>query len=226
MSKLRDTVQAWSVRTEAFIVLVGAFGLALLSTVAYLASDQPVAAITETELQSLLIYESATFLILGGFLYLRGWTFKRIGLIPKFMDPVIGIGLAVGVYVVFEALWWLASAAHLQPSYLNGASSVVAGQFALPTVIAASVVNALFEEVFVCGYLISIAKEHGHLAVGVNASVAIRLAYHLYEGGAGVIMVIPVGLIFALWFSRTGRLWPVVIAHAAIDIAALTSFIK
>jgi uncharacterized protein len=207
-------------------VLVGAFGLALISTVAYLASNEPVAAITETELQSLLIYESATFLVLGGFLHLRGWTFKRVGLIPKFIDPLIGVGLAVGVYLVFAGLWWLATAAHLQPAYLNGASTVVAGQFTLITTIAASIVNALFEEIFVCGYLISVAKESGHLAFGVNASVAIRLAYHLYEGGAGVIMVIPVGLTFALWFSRTGRLWPVVIAHALIDIAALLPVLK
>jgi uncharacterized protein len=84
----------------------------------------------------------------------------------------------------------------------------------------------VFEEVFVCGYIVTIAKDAGRLAVGVNASVAIRLAYHLYEGSAGVMMAVPVGLIFALWFSRTGRLWPVVVAHALIDIAALASFIK
>jgi membrane protease YdiL (CAAX protease family) len=226
VSKLRDTVQAWSVRTEALIVLVGAFGLTLLSTVAYLASDQPAAAITETELQSLLIYESATFLLLGGFLHLRGWTFRRVGLAARLIDPLIGVGLAMGIYLIFESLWMLATAAHLKPTYLNGETSVVAGQFALFTVIAASAVNALFEEVFVCGYLISVAKENGHLAVGVNASIALRLAYHLYEGGAGVIMIIPVGLIFALWFSRTGRLWPVVVAHTLIDVAALFSFIK
>jgi len=226
VSKLRDTVLAWSVRTEAFIVLVGAFGLALLSTVAYLASDLAVPAVTEAELQSLLIYESVTFLILSGFLYLRGWTPPRVGLMPRWLDPLIGIGLAIFVYGVFTALWTLATAAHLKPTYLNGAGSVVQGHFALLTVVAVSVVNALFEEIFVCGYLITVAKESGRLALGVNASIAIRLAYHLYEGGAGVIMIVPVGLIFALWFSRSGRLWPVVIAHALIDIAALMSFIK
>jgi len=122
VSQLRDTVQAWSVRTEALIVLIGAFGLALLSTVVYLTSDEPIAAITESELRSLLIYESVTFLLLGGFLYLRGWTFKRIGLALKLADPFIGVGLAIGVYLVFTALWKLATAAHLQPAYLHGAS--------------------------------------------------------------------------------------------------------
>ena len=226
MSSLRDTVQAWSVRTEALIVLIGAFGLALLSTVVYLTGDEPMAAITESELRSLLIYESVTFLLLGGFLHLRGWTFRRIGLTLKLADPFIGVGLAIGVYLVFTGLWKLATAVHLQPAYLHGASSVVEGQFALLTVVASSAVNAVFEEVFVCGYIVTVAKDNGRLAVGVNASVAIRLAYHLYEGGAGVMMAVPVGLIFALWFSRTGRLWPVVIAHALIDIAALISFVK
>ena len=132
----------------------------------------------------------------------------------------------MGVYLIFTALWKLATAAHLQPAYLHGASSVIEGHFALLTVISASVVNAIFEEVFVCGYIVTIAKDSGRLAAGVNASVAIRLAYHLYEGGAGVMMVVPLGLIFALWFSRTGRLWPVIVAHALIDMAALSSFIK
>ena len=226
MGHFRDTVQAWSVRTEALIVLIGAFGLALLSTVAYLTSDVPMAAITESELSSLLIYESVTLLLLGGFLQLRGWTFKRVGLIPRVLDPVFGIGLAVGAYLVFAALWKLADAAHLDPAYLHGASSLIEGRFSLLTVISSSVVNALFEELFVCGYIITIAKERGRLALGVNVSVAIRLAYHLYEGSAGVITAVPIGLIFALWFSRTGRLWPAVIAHALIDIAALLSFVK
>jgi uncharacterized protein len=226
MGALRDIVSRWPKRAEALIVILGAFGYALVSTARYLSDTQLHATITEHHLRFLLIYEPVMFLILGGFLYARGWTFKRVGLTPQLIDTVIGVGLAVGEYVAYAALWIIMSAIRLQPAYLNGASTLVGGHFALLTVIAASIVNPLFEELFVCGYVITAAKEAGHPAIGVNVSIAIRLAYHLYQGGAGVVGIVPFGLISAIWFSKTGRLWPVVVAHALTDFAGLAGNIR
>ena len=64
-----------------------------------------------------------------------------------------------------------------------------------------------------------------HDPAGVHVSVAIRLLYHLYQG-AIAIGVVPFGLIFALWYRRTGRLWPVIVAHALTDFAALLHFVR
>jgi uncharacterized protein len=221
LAGLRDRVSTWPKWVEATIVIVGAFGLAFISTARYLFDSRSHAAITEHHLHFLLIYEPVIFLVLGSFLYARGWTFKRVGLAPRHIDTLIGVGIAIGAYTTYAALWILASAVKLQPAYLHGASSVVSGHFAMPTVVATSIVNALFEEIFVCGYVICAAKETGHLAIGVNASITIRLAYHLYQGGAGVVGIVPFGLISAVWFSKTGRLWPVVVAHALTDFAGL-----
>lgn len=226
VGRLRDSVSIWTTRTEVLIVELGAFGYALVSTASYLLGIRPGPAITEHHLRFLLIYEPATLVVLGAFLYLRGWTPKRVGLTPKLKDTLIGAGLAFGSYAAYVAVWILAAAANLQPAYLNGASSPVGGHFDLLTVIAASIVNPLFEELFVCGYVITVARESGQLALGVNASIAIRLAYHLYQGGIGVIGIIPLGLIFGLWFARTGRLWPVVVAHGIADFAGLVSFVN
>ena len=226
VSRLRDTVLTWPIRAEALIVVVGAFGYFLIGTACYLLGLRPGPAITEHHLQFLLLYETATFVILGSFLNVRGWTFKRVGLTPRLIDTFIGVGLALGAYAAYVAFWILAVAANLEPAYLNGARSLIDGHFALPTVLAVSILNPLFEEIFVCGYVITVAKESGHLALGVNASIAIRLAYHLYQGGAGVVGIIPLGLIFGVWFSRTGRLWPVVVAHGLSDFVALASFVN
>jgi membrane protease YdiL (CAAX protease family) len=210
MGTLREVVSTWPKWLEALIVIVGAFGLAFVSTARYLFDSQSHAPITEHHLHFLLIYEPVIFLILGSFLYARGWTFERVGLAPRPMDPLIGVGLAVGAYAAYAALWILASAVKLQPAYLHGASSVIGGHFALPTVLAASIVNPLFEELFVCGYVITAAKQAGHLAIGINASIAIRLAYHLYQGGAGVVGIVPFGLMSASGSQERvvfGRLW-------------------
>lgn len=31
----------------------------------------------------------------------------------------------------------------------------------------------------------------------------------------------PVGLIFGYWFAKTGKLWPPIVAHAAINLLSL-----
>ncbi len=68
-------------------------------------------------------------------------------------------------------------------------------------------------------------KDTRGISFAVNISVAIRLAYHLYQGPAGIINIVPGGLIFAYWFAKTGRLWPVVTAHAIHDLASMWPYV-
>jgi membrane protease YdiL (CAAX protease family) len=44
---------------------------------------------------------------------------------------------------------------------------------------------------------------------------------HLYEGLGGAITVFFLGLGYAIWFQRTRRLWPIVIAHGLFDLTSL-----
>ena len=150
---------------------------------------------------------------------------ERLGLKPTLRDTFIGFGLAIAAYVGLFALWIVLMAANLKPSYLGGGASPVNGHLLTISVIAVSAINPIFEEVFVCGYLITLARQKGRLALGVNASVALRLAYHLYQGGVGVVGVIPFGLVLAWWYGKTGRLWPAVVAHAATDLTAMLEYI-
>jgi membrane protease YdiL (CAAX protease family) len=57
----------------------------------------------------------------------------------------------------------------------------------------------------------------------INASVAIRLAYHLYQGSAGVPSIVATGLIFGYWFARTRQLWPPIAAHGCLNLIAFAS---
>jgi membrane protease YdiL (CAAX protease family) len=91
-------------------------------------------------------------------------------------------------------------------------------------VITNTIVNPLFEEVFETGYVVAALKRDNNPWLAINASVAIRLACHLYQGPLGVLSIIPTGLILAFWFARTGRLWPVILAHAAMDLIAILHY--
>ncbi len=62
------------------------------------------------------------------------------------------------------------------------------------------------------------------IAVIIAASALLRGAYHLYQGvGAGFGNIV-MGVVFAAWFLRTGRVWPLVIAHFLIDAVAFTGY--
>lgn len=99
--------------------------------------------------------------------------------------------------------------------------ALVAPGLSVPLVIVASIINSTFEELFVSGYVIPALRERGSFWTAVNTSIAIRLSYHLYQGPIGVLNIIPVGFLFAVRYARTGQLWPLIVAHAILDVAGL-----
>jgi uncharacterized protein len=86
-----------------------------------------------------------------------------------------------------------------------------------PTLLAVSLVNPLFEELLVCGYVVSALRNRQGLELAMAISVAIRAGYHTYQGTEGVMATIVLGTLCCIWFARTGRLWPLVVAHAVLD---------
>ena len=56
------------------------------------------------------------------------------------------------------------------------------------------------------------------------ASSLLRGAYHLYQGFSAGLGNVVMGLIFAYVWRRTGRLWPLIIAHGIIDSVAYVGY--
>jgi membrane protease YdiL (CAAX protease family) len=44
---------------------------------------------------------------------------------------------------------------------------------------------------------------------------------HTYQGLTAVVIVLSLGVVFALVYWRWGRLWPLVVAHAFFSLVAL-----
>jgi membrane protease YdiL (CAAX protease family) len=105
------------------------------------------------------------------------------------------------------------------------AAETASGTIGFLTALTFSIVNPIFEETFVCGYIISALRERCEPWTAINISVAIRLLYHLYQGPAAAIGIVPFGLILAYWYARSGRLWPAITAHAAANLLDLGRFV-
>jgi uncharacterized protein len=221
---MKEYLRALSGRAEFLIVVLGAFGLFLLSNLVVLLNPEVMAdvpPIDNAQLNSLVAHELVVLFVLGAFLRMRGWTAEKLGISADLRDTVIGVGLmalAFGASKLMEAL-----AGHYAPERLEAALRFeqIAGPLHFLTVAAVSIVNPIFEELFVCAYVITALKEKRGAAFAMNVSVALRVTYHLYQGVVGVLLIAPVGLLFAYWYVRSGRLWPLIVAHGLLDFIAL-----
>ncbi|MCH6158997.1 CPBP family intramembrane glutamic endopeptidase [Streptomyces marispadix] len=95
----------------------------------------------------------------------------------------------------------------------------------IPVLIASAVQNAVLEEVIVVGYLL---RRLGQLNwspwAALAASAALRGSYHLYQGIGGLLGNMAMGVIFVVLYRRWGRVGPLVVAHALIDVVAFTGY--
>ena len=97
--------------------------------------------------------------------------------------------------------------------------------FQIATVVAVSIVNSIYEELFVCAYVVSFVQRSHGTTTAVLTSATIRFLYHLYQGLSGALSVLGVGLVFAAYFAKKNRSWPLVVAHGLLDIVALAPFV-
>ncbi|MEY8565582.1 type II CAAX endopeptidase family protein [Corynebacterium sp.] len=56
------------------------------------------------------------------------------------------------------------------------------------------------------------------------ASAVLRGSYHLYQGYSAGLGNMVMGLVFVWFFYRTGRVWPLVVAHGVIDTVAFVGY--
>jgi uncharacterized protein len=139
-------------------------------------------------------------------------------------DVLGGLGLAalIGIpgLLLYLASRWLGMNAEVEPAALHDT------WWRIPVLILSAFANGFAEEVVVVGYLITRLKQLGlSQNRAILASSVLRGTYHLYQGfGAGLGNLV-MGVVFGYAWCRTGRLWPLVIAHGVIDTVAFVGYV-
>lgn len=138
-------------------------------------------------------------------------------------DLGYGAALAAAIGVPGLGFYLVAHAAGINLTVLPSALGDT--WWRVPVLILSAAANAWAEEVLVVGYLLTRLRQ---LGVGRNAglvgSAVLRGAYHLYQGFGGFIGNVVMGLVFGWVWQRTNRLWPLIIAHAVIDVVAFVGY--
>ncbi len=217
---MKALIRRLPLSAEITIVIALAFGLFCAISIGSLISSQSddPRALSGADLTALVIYEAVTFLLVAIFLFMRGWTLSAIGLAPSLRQTVTGLGIAIAAFVTYAGLSVLLQSA---PVAEATATAPVASDLTLSAIMLLSIVNAIYEEVLVCGYLVSAITEQRNALIAVLASATLRAVYHLYQGPLAALFIGVLGLAFALYYVHSGRLWPLIVAHGILDFAAL-----
>ncbi|MEU5980447.1 type II CAAX endopeptidase family protein [Streptomyces sp. NPDC047315] len=94
-----------------------------------------------------------------------------------------------------------------------------------PVLILSAIQNSVVEEVIVVGYLLRRLAQLGWTPMAaLVASSVLRGSYHLYQGIGGFIGNLVMGVVFVLLYRRWGRVGPLVVAHALLDIVAFVGY--
>ena len=138
-------------------------------------------------------------------------------------DVLGGLGLAALIGLPGLALYVAARAlglsAHVEPAELYDT------WWRIPVLIITAFANGWAEEVIVVAFLMTRLRQLRVNPVAVLlASSLLRGAYHLYQGFSAGLGNVVMGLVFAYVWRRTGRLWPLIIAHGIIDTVAYVGY--
>jgi membrane protease YdiL (CAAX protease family) len=235
---------ARSIRVELFIVFLITLGMSglfsLVNLVDALLAPVPLASQTV----SILVPQAqASFLdlIKQVLSILRGFAWGTLGLYLLWRSGVnlrdrLGLDLRkpwadFGVGVVLAAVIGLPGLAFYLAAVQLGINLTVAPTtlndvwWRLPVLILAAIENGFLEEVLVVGYLLTrLDQLKVPPAIAIGISAVLRGSYHLYQGFGGFLGNAVMGVVFAWWFRRTRRLWPLVIAHSLLDITVFVGY--
>lgn len=140
------------------------------------------------------------------------------------VDLPAGLGLAALIGIPGLLLYLAARAvglnAEVEPATLQ------ASWWRIPVLVLAAFANGFAEEVVVVGYLITRLEQAGlSRTAAVLASSVLRGLYHAYQGFGAALGNVAMGVVFGYFWYRSGRLWPLVIAHGVIDTVAFVGYV-
>ena len=167
------------------------------------------------------LFQELSALTLFGVLYFRqGRKISGLGFGFKWIDLPKGLGL---FFISFTAYWLAYSLSLFGHTSLYSSRS--AGMFAATSpwlLIPFLCLNPFFEELLVRGYLMTeVIELRSSKMMAVVLSVVVQTSYHLHYGIPDALCL-GMGLaVFAIYYAKSQRLMPVILAHWLWDLTAL-----
>lgn len=221
MKSLREVIRQLPPGVEFLVVIMWAFGLPIFSSILSLGQPQGAAVFTDAALIGTVVFELLVAAGLVWFLRVREWTLAKVGLRADLRGTLWGLALLLAYYALTVLFQLAAQALPIDSNSVIAQIPKTDGRLSMEIVFAVSVVNGVFEEVFVAGYAITALQQARGMWTAINVSTAVRVLYHLYQGPIAFLTIAPLGLLFGYVYARTRQLWPLIVAHVLLDIVGL-----
>lgn len=151
--------------------------------------------------------------------------FRRIGLDFRRVGGDLGRALLLLVVIGVPGLGLYAAGRALGITVQVDASPLDPSWWTVPLLLLAALRAGLTEEVIFIGYLFDRLRRLGWGTWTIILSTAaLRGAYHAYQGFGPIVGNIAMGIVFGWAYHRWGRVMPLVLAHALIDVIAFICY--
>lgn len=199
---------------EAIGIVALCFGWFILGSAYAVSAGFQGGVFSESGMLELVLVE----LVLGA-AALRILRFRGFDIAALYPHPSwAGVGLGVLVAICAGLAGTAAMAPFNYSRYAEPLERLMGGSpIGVGTLVLVGLVNGTYEEIFLLGFLLRGLRGYG-LSVAIGVAVLVRVLYHLYQGPLGAMYVGAFGLVLSLYFAASGRLFPVVFAHALWDI--------
>jgi len=148
-----------------------------------------------------------------------------LGLIPKWKDLAHAVFLAALIGVPGIGLYLVALELGLTSQIVtNGLGDYF---WTIPVLLLAALRAGLQEEVIAVGFLtrkLQLISPAMTVVVLILVSALFRASYHLYQGFSAFAGNFVMGLVFAYYFHKTGRVAPLVMAHTLMNSVAFVGY--
>lgn len=148
-----------------------------------------------------------------------------LGLKPRWKDLLHALALAAVIGVPGIGLYFLALELGLTSTVVP--SSLGEHFWTVPILLLAALRAGLLEEIIAVGFVMKKLKLISPtltLVVVILLSALFRASYHLYQGYSAFVGNFVMGLVFAYYFHKTGRVAPLVIAHTLMNSVVFVGY--
>jgi membrane protease YdiL (CAAX protease family) len=173
-----------------------------------------------------LITEGTSLTVLWYVMSRQGRTWKDIGWKLELADVPRALGLLIAANVITYLLlvpvqyFYRTYSGHfMAPKSLHSMFGFGISSLSIAFIC----LNPFFEELIVRAYTMSeVMNLGGNRGLAVIVSVVVQMSYHIYQGVASVLALTLLFTAFSIYFIRTRRIVPVILAHLCLDLLALT----
>ncbi|SKC45043.1 hypothetical protein SAMN06309945_1106 [Okibacterium fritillariae] len=151
--------------------------------------------------------------------------FRRVGLDLTQPGRDLGRGLLLLAVIGVPGIAFYAVGRMLGLTVAVNAAPLEGYWWTIPMLIFSAIRAGLQEEVIVVAYLFEKLRQLGWNTWSIILSTSLlRGSYHLYQGVGPFVGNVVMGVVFGWCYQRWGRVMPLVVAHAIIDIVSFVGY--